>query len=1063
MIKLTVVPMVLALTAAAAVIWGWRKYGNKLFSTKLSKSQQRLHRQIYQRMAPYPWLAWLLQWSPMGNAHRRRWLLVIGVQASGKTELIEQAFSPVNHSQTPWAKVFYNQQIVSIEMDAQVYNQKPACQHWHYLLGLVRRYRYRKPFDAILLTIALPEVLTSSASQWDKHIERYQRQLLDIQQKLSTRTPVYFVFTKLDLLKHFTEFAPPSRVTNRLGFDMVDSESEHSPLAFIHHRLTGLYHSLELSRMDKWQKAAELNAQLAIYDFPQQFNRCQIRLQAWFTKWFAKSLSLPLAGVYFSACPSVNSTVDQPLISRPMADDAAEFITMNRQSKSDATGDKILPAILIEQANITVMSGWSGQLQRLWPHYTLAAASVLFCWLMIHLAWQNSKTFLFALHKTMVSIQSADASMVSDSLLQQSIHNHQYLIEQRQQRRRYYYLGLRHTKKIEKALISRIIELLQFGVLQNLPAKLIARLAQYQSQWSALADEQKVMQYPDYYNYFKFYTQLGQMTKPKINHKPLLRYLIGQQLNENIHWDDKVLDYIVDHYPLHVFTTVPIDYPLLQRVRMDLQDMRMHPHANYQRLIHDLTHLRPELRIDNDRLTLPLLATAKGWRQLIKPAMVDQLNDQLLAPLSPMQQQTLSQQITMLHARSLNQQWLQWFEHRLFARLPIIEQPLLAWLTTWLAPSGTMTSVVQHVHQQWIAIEKLAKRSKKSLDYQFAKIAEQELMTWASLSKQLSRARQWQTQYTETLQPLMAVLHELAASDNPEHLALQTLQQWQTQANNHLWRQTRQQLVQSSQLLLDTDAQQLWQRWLTIPADHMWQLITRRAKQYINQQWKAQVYDDYQQAIANQFPFTAANSKSSSMVELKSLTHWLQPDNGLLWQFTQSYYSPFKEELDFDADWQRYMQYARHLSELLFSGATDALTMTIALQPVPNPQLQELRFTHGRQTLRYQNEPQQWMSFTWPLPEVPFVTTLGVRLINDHWITVWEFEGTWSLFQLLVQAKLTQLDETTLRADWRIHRQGTKSITASMLLRTTANARVLLTLLTGTVRPPPQVFNGSSL
>jgi type VI protein secretion system component VasK len=1061
MIKLTVAPMVLALIAGI-MIWGWRKYGNKLFSTKLSKSQRRLHRQIYRRIAPHPWLAWLLQWSMIGNAHRRRWLLVLGARDSGKTELIEQVFSPVNHSQTPWATIFYNPQMVSVEMDVQVYKQKSSCRHWHYLLGLVRRYRYRKTFHAILLTIALPEVLTSPASLWDKHIERYQRQLLDIQQQLSAHAPVYFVFTKLDLLNHFSEFASYNREVDRLGFEMVDRESKPSPLAFIHHRLSDLYHRLEQSRMNKWQKATELNAQLAIYDFPEQFNRCQICLQAWFTKWFAKSASLPVAGVYFSACPSANSKVDQSLISRAMTDNSDQFITMNRQGKPDAPGDRMLPTILLEQAATTGMSESREQMQRFWPHYMLAAVSVLFCWLVIHLAWQHSKTFLFALHKNMVSIQSTDASLVSDSLLQQSIHNHQDLTEQRQQHRWYYYLGLRHAKKIDNTLTHRINELLQLGVLQNLPTRLIDRLAQYQSQWSTLTEEQKVRRYPDYYIYFKFYTQLGQMTRPKTDHKLLLRYLIRQQLDENSHWSDRAIDYMVDHYPTHVFATVPIDYSLLQRVRVDLQHMMMHPQANYQRLIHDLTHLRPEFRIDNDRLTLPCLATAKGWRQLVKPALNEQLNDRLLVPLSPTQQQTLGRQMTALHARSLNRQWRQWFEHRLFEELPMMEQPLLAWLSSWLAPDGAMINAIQHLHQQWIAIEKLSRRSKKSLDHQLAEIAEQELATWVQLSRQLSGTRQWQTQYVEILQPLMTVLRELAASDNPEHLALQTLRKWQTTANDHLWRQTRQQLVRLSLSLPDTAAQQLWQRWLNIPAEQIWRIIIRRAQRYINQQWKVQVYTDYRQTIADKFPFAAANHESASTIELKSLTHWLRPDDGLLWRFTQSYYSPFIEELDFDAEWQRYIQYARHLSELLFSGAADAPAMTLALQPVPNPQLQELRFTHGQQTLRYQNGPQQWMSFTWPLPEAPFATTLGVRLINDHWITGWEFESVWGLLQLLAQAKLTQLDEKTLRADWRIHRQGAKSITASMLLRTSASAGALLTLLAGTTHPPAQVFNGLS-
>src|SRR5690606_21316887 len=80
-------------------------------------------------------------------------------------------------------------------------------------------------------------------------------------------------------------------------------------------------------------------------------------------------------------------------------------------------------------------------------------------------------------------------------------------------------------------------------------------------------------------------------------------------------------------------------------------------------------------------------------------------------------------------------------------------------------------------------------------------------------------------------------------------------------------------------------------QWLQSIGTQIWQLILVQAKNYIEREWHAQIFNDYQQTIAIYYPF---NERTDTEVDLVSFTEFFSA-NGKLAQFNQNYIQPFAE------------------------------------------------------------------------------------------------------------------------------------------------------------------------
>lgn len=77
---------------------------------------------------------------------------------------------------------------------------------WEGFLGLLKKYRKRRPINGVLIAISLADLMQQTEGERQNHAATIKKRILELKQKLGVDFPIYVLFTKLDLVAGFTEF-----------------------------------------------------------------------------------------------------------------------------------------------------------------------------------------------------------------------------------------------------------------------------------------------------------------------------------------------------------------------------------------------------------------------------------------------------------------------------------------------------------------------------------------------------------------------------------------------------------------------------------------------------------------------------------------------------------------------------------------------------------------------------------------------------------------------------------------------------------------------------------------
>lgn len=156
------------------------------------------------------------------------WYMVLGAEGSGKTSLINR--SNQNYTQTAYSNAKRRYEIeppykidwwigndaLLIDPDGELISgkQKPGTEQyadlpdrqWQHLLEWLERTRSRRPLNGVVLTVDLPRLLDAAPSDRKAYAVLLRNRVRDLIEKLGTRLPIYVVLSKFDLLQGFDAF-----------------------------------------------------------------------------------------------------------------------------------------------------------------------------------------------------------------------------------------------------------------------------------------------------------------------------------------------------------------------------------------------------------------------------------------------------------------------------------------------------------------------------------------------------------------------------------------------------------------------------------------------------------------------------------------------------------------------------------------------------------------------------------------------------------------------------------------------------------------------------------------
>lgn len=145
------------------------------------------------------------------------WYLIIGHPAAGKSSAITQSglSFPFSDQGQPGVQGvggtrncdwFFTSEGVLLDTAGRYATEADDRQEWLSFLKLLKRYRRRTPVNGVLVAASLCELGRQSEEELQQYVRQVRERLHEINAGFGVRVPVYFAFTKVDLLPGFAEF-----------------------------------------------------------------------------------------------------------------------------------------------------------------------------------------------------------------------------------------------------------------------------------------------------------------------------------------------------------------------------------------------------------------------------------------------------------------------------------------------------------------------------------------------------------------------------------------------------------------------------------------------------------------------------------------------------------------------------------------------------------------------------------------------------------------------------------------------------------------------------------------
>ena len=190
---------------------------------------------------------------------------------------------------------------------------------WEGFLGLLKKYRKRRPINGVVVAISLADLMTQSESDRMAHARAIKSRIQELDNFFGIRFPVYVVLTKCDLVAGFMEFFDDLGRAEReqiLGTTFSLDESS-SPAGAVDRFAAEFDAILErLSSRLLWRLSGErdIRRRSAIYGFPRQLASLKEPITSFLGDVFRGSRfeeAPMLRGIYFTSGTQEGTPIDR--------------------------------------------------------------------------------------------------------------------------------------------------------------------------------------------------------------------------------------------------------------------------------------------------------------------------------------------------------------------------------------------------------------------------------------------------------------------------------------------------------------------------------------------------------------------------------------------------------------------------------------------------------------------------------------------------------------------------------------------------------------------------------
>ncbi len=282
------------------------------------------------------------------------WYIIIGPPGSGKTTLLRNsnlkfpladkygkgAIQGVSGTRNcDW---WFTEEAVLLDTAGRYTTQDSDQQidqsAWLGFLDLLKKYRRRRPINGAIIAVSITDLLEKNKEQQREYADNIRHRIQELHQRFGIRFPVYFLFTKCDLLAGFMEYFDELNYELRdqvwgVTFQLAE-DPKHNTVDQFETEFAALEQRLHNQVVDKLERERGGDRRNLIYTFPHQFSSLNNLLRSFLDDIFSSThydLTVMLRGVYFTSATQEGSPIDRIMGS------LAQNFGLDRQSIAAAT------------------------------------------------------------------------------------------------------------------------------------------------------------------------------------------------------------------------------------------------------------------------------------------------------------------------------------------------------------------------------------------------------------------------------------------------------------------------------------------------------------------------------------------------------------------------------------------------------------------------------------------------------------------------------------------------------------------------------------------------------
>jgi len=142
------------------------------------------------------------------------WYMIIGPSAAGKTTAIQNSGLEFPYGKDAIKGVggtrncdwFFSTRAIFLDTAGRYVSQTEDRAEWIAFLETLKKNRHKKPVNGVIVALNVDEIINSDNEHLNEHAKNIRGRIDELIENLKIVFPVYFVFTKCDLIQGFIEY-----------------------------------------------------------------------------------------------------------------------------------------------------------------------------------------------------------------------------------------------------------------------------------------------------------------------------------------------------------------------------------------------------------------------------------------------------------------------------------------------------------------------------------------------------------------------------------------------------------------------------------------------------------------------------------------------------------------------------------------------------------------------------------------------------------------------------------------------------------------------------------------